>query len=63
MRYVFKAIDFVISVVFLALCTKALCVHFYQDIELQCTHGSFDKPSSGRNCYCAIACAASISVG
>jgi hypothetical protein len=35
MRYVFKAIDFVISVVFLALCTKALCVHFYQDIERQ----------------------------
>ena len=35
MRYVFKAIDFVISVVFLALCTKALCVHFYRDIERQ----------------------------
>jgi hypothetical protein len=35
MRYVFKAIDFVISVVFLALCTKALCIHFYQDIEQQ----------------------------
>ena len=64
MRYVFKAIDFVISVVFLALCTKALCVHFYQDIERQLdgTEAS-DKPSSGRNCYCAIAYTASFSVG
>ena len=35
MRYVFKAIDFVFSAVFLVLCTKALCVHFYQDIERQ----------------------------
>jgi hypothetical protein len=34
-RYVFKAIDFVVSIVFLALCIKAFCVHFYQDIEEQ----------------------------
>jgi hypothetical protein len=34
-RYVFKAIDFIVSVVFLALCIKASCVHFYQDIKRQ----------------------------
>ncbi len=34
-RYAFKAIDFGASVVFLALCTKAFCIHFYQDIERQ----------------------------
>ena len=34
-RYVFKAIDFFVSIVFLALCVKAFCVHFYQDIEEQ----------------------------
>jgi hypothetical protein len=35
MRYVFKTIEFIVSVVFLALCIKAFCVHFYQDIEEQ----------------------------
>jgi hypothetical protein len=34
-RYVFKTVDFVVSIVFLALCIKAFCVHFYQDIEEQ----------------------------
>jgi hypothetical protein len=34
-RYVFKAIDFIVSIVFLALCIKAFCTHFYQDIERQ----------------------------
>ena len=33
MRYVFKTIDFIVSVVFLALCIRAFCVHFYQHIE------------------------------
>jgi hypothetical protein len=33
MRYVFKAVDIVVSIVFLALCTKAFCIHFYQDIQ------------------------------
>jgi hypothetical protein len=32
-RYVFKAIDIGASMVFLALCTKAFCIHFYEDIE------------------------------
>jgi hypothetical protein len=32
-RYVFKAIDIGVSSVFLALCLKAFCIHFYQDIE------------------------------
>ena len=32
-RYAFKAIDFSASIVFLALCTKAFCTHFYQDLE------------------------------
>jgi hypothetical protein len=35
MRYVLKAIDFGVSVVFLALCIKAFCVHFYQDVKRQ----------------------------
>jgi hypothetical protein len=35
MRYVFKMIDFIVSVVFLALCIRAFCAHFYQDIEEQ----------------------------
>ena len=35
MRYVFKAIDFIVSVVFLALCIKAFCIHFYQDFKRQ----------------------------
>jgi hypothetical protein len=33
MRYVFRAINFIVSVVFLALCIKAFCTRFYQDIE------------------------------
>ena len=32
-RYVFKTIDLGASIVFLALCVKALCVHFFKDIE------------------------------
>ena len=35
MRYVFKAIDISVSVVFLALCIKAFCTHFYQDFKRQ----------------------------
>jgi hypothetical protein len=35
MRYVFKAVDIVVSIVFLALCAKAFCIHFYQDIKRQ----------------------------
>jgi len=34
-RYAFKAIDFSASIVFLALCTKAFCIHFFQDLERQ----------------------------
>ena len=33
MRYVFKAIDISVSVVFLALCIKAFCIHFYEDAD------------------------------
>jgi hypothetical protein len=32
-RYAFKAIDLGASVVFMALCVKAFCVHFFRDIE------------------------------
>ena len=32
-RLIFKAINFGASAVFMALCTKAFCVHFYKDIE------------------------------
>jgi hypothetical protein len=32
-RYVFKAIDLGASVIFMALCAKAFCVHFFRDIE------------------------------
>ena len=32
-RYVFKAIDLAASVVFMALCAKAFCVHFFKDLE------------------------------
>jgi hypothetical protein len=35
MRYVFKAVDIVVSIVFLALCAKAFCIHFYRDIKRQ----------------------------
>jgi hypothetical protein len=35
MRYVFKAIDISVSVVFLALCIKAFCIHFYEDFKRQ----------------------------
>jgi hypothetical protein len=35
MRYVFKAIDISLSVILLALCTKAFCTHFYLDIKRQ----------------------------
>ena len=31
-RWLLKAIDVVRSAVFVALCTKAICVQFYQDI-------------------------------
>jgi hypothetical protein len=34
-RYVFKAIDIGASIVFLALCTKAFCIHLYEDVERQ----------------------------
>ncbi len=32
-RYVFKAIDIGASIVFMVLCTKTFCIHFYKDIE------------------------------
>jgi hypothetical protein len=32
-RYVFKAIDLGASIVFMALCAKAFCIHFFRDIE------------------------------
>ena len=35
MRYVLKAIDISVSVVFLALCIKVFCIHFYEDIKRQ----------------------------
>jgi hypothetical protein len=31
-RYVFRTIDFGASLVFMALCAKAFCAHFYHDI-------------------------------
>jgi hypothetical protein len=34
-RLLFRAIDFGASVVFMALCAKAFCVHFYKDVERQ----------------------------
>jgi hypothetical protein len=48
MRYVFKAVDIGVSTVFLALCTKAFCIHFYRDIKRQLhaseTSARQDKP-------------------
>jgi hypothetical protein len=32
-RYIFRAMDIGASTVFLALCTKAFSIYFYQDIE------------------------------
>jgi hypothetical protein len=32
-RYAFKAIDLGASIVFMALCVKAFCVHFFKDLE------------------------------
>lgn len=32
-RYVFRTIDFGASVVFMALCAKAFCAHFYKDVR------------------------------
>jgi hypothetical protein len=34
-RWLLKAIDVGASAVFMALCTKAICVQFYQDIKRQ----------------------------
>jgi hypothetical protein len=34
-RLLFRAIDFGASFVFVALCAKAFCVHFYKDIKQQ----------------------------
>ena len=67
-RYAFKAIDFSASIVFLALCTKAFCIYFFQDVEWQLqaqasahSRGALANPT-GRNRYDAIAdCTGSIS--
>jgi hypothetical protein len=48
-RFVFKAIDFVVSIVFLALCIKAFCVHFYQDIEEQLHARTRKLPTSKKH--------------
>jgi hypothetical protein len=34
-RLILKAIDLGASAVFMALCTKAFCAHFYNDIRQQ----------------------------
>jgi hypothetical protein len=41
-RWLLKAIDVVRSAVFVALCTKAICVQFYQDIM-----GQMKVPAQG----------------
>jgi hypothetical protein len=33
MRLAFKAIDIGASTIFMALCAKAFCIHFYCDVE------------------------------
>ena len=45
-RWLLKAIDVGASAVFMALCTKAICVQFYQDIKRQLRIGS--SPSRTR---------------
>jgi hypothetical protein len=32
-RFIFRTIDFGASIVFMALCAKAFCVHFYEDLR------------------------------
>jgi hypothetical protein len=40
-RLILKAIDLGASAVFMALCAKAFCAHFYKDVRVQKTRPSF----------------------
>jgi hypothetical protein len=44
-RLILRAIDLGASAVFMALCTKAFCVHFYKDIERE-LRGQIDRHHS-----------------
>jgi hypothetical protein len=51
-RWLLKAIDVGASAVFMALCTKGICVQFYQDIKRQLRIGS----SPSRTCSLIARC-------
>jgi hypothetical protein len=44
-RVILKAIDVGASAVFMALCTKAFCVHFFKDVERQVGRREDQPPS------------------
>jgi hypothetical protein len=51
MRYVFKGIDLGASVVFMALCVKAFCVHFFKDLEGRLQGESFHSSRIRRRLF------------
>jgi hypothetical protein len=45
-RFLLRTIDVGASIVFMALCAKAFCVHFYKDIQQQMERA--DRAKRGR---------------
>jgi hypothetical protein len=46
-RFLFRTVDFGASIVFVALCAKAFCVHFYEDLRRH--PNSRDPSATGRD--------------